>query len=127
MQHTLTLNVKVCSIPGPRGKIRDSGSVTMCEIVLSFIWHQFCQKILRNAAGLAIWKKKSRKTNFARGRIPQIRQKVENFIFNIFEDKCHTNILRPKYDILVVKWSCGGINKLEKAKTDIRLVPPPLN
>ena len=68
----------------------------------------------------------SRKTSFARAGIPRIRQKVEKFVFDIFEDKCHTNILRPKWDILVVKWRCGRINKLENAKTEIRLVPPPL-
>ena len=59
-----------------------------------------------------------------RAGIPRIWQKVEKFVFDIFEDKCHTNILRPKWDILVVKWRCGRINKLENAKTEIRLVPP---
>ena len=62
----------------------------------------------------------------ARTGIPRILQKVEKFVFDIFEDKCHTNILRPNWDILVVKWRCGRINKLENAKTEIRLVPPPL-
>ena len=67
----------------------------------------------------------SRKTSFARAGIPRIRQKVEKFIFGIFEDNCHTNILRPKWDILVVKWRFGRIIKLENAKTRMRLVPPP--
>ena len=62
----------------------------------------------------------------AHAGIPRIWQKVEKFVFNIFEDKCHTNTLRPKWDTLVVKWRCGRINKLENAKTEIRLVPPPL-
>ena len=55
--------------------------------------------------------------------IPQIRQKVEKFVVDIFEDKCHTDILRPKWDILVVKLRYGRINKLEDVKIKIQFPP----
>ena len=67
----------------------------------------------------------SRKTSFARAGISRIWQKVEKFVFGIFEDKCHTKILMPKWDILVENWRPGEINKLENVKIEIHLPPPP--
>ena len=65
------------------------------------------------------------KNNFSRSGIPRIRRKLEKLFFSFFEEKCLISILRPKWDILGVKWRCGVFDKLDNAKIEIRLVPPP--
>ena len=51
--------------------------------------------------------------------------KMEKLFFPNFEEKCHKSILRPKLDILGVKWRYSAFSKLENAKIEICLPPPP--
>ena len=94
---------------------------------LSFICNQSRQKILRDGYKIARWKKKEfgKKIVFAIGDSSKSGKNGKP-IFPDFEEKCHKSVLRPKWDILGVKWRYGAFSKWENAKIEIRLVPPPL-
>ena len=59
--------------------------------------------------------------------IPQNRKIGVKIFLLIFEEKCLLVILRPKWGHMGVKWVSCVIYKSELAKSEIRLVPPPLN
>ena len=81
------------------------------------------KNVERRRQNSALKKKLVKNVFFAIGDSPK-SGKNGKIIFSIFEAKCPKSILRPKWDILGVKWRYGTFNKLENTKIEIRLVPP---
>ena len=120
MQHTSTFR----GIPGPLGQNVKFALHTYVRNRVIFHLHPVPSKnIEKRLQNSALKKKFCEKFFFRRRGFPKIAKKSD--FFHIFKEKGHINTLRPKWDILGVKWRYDTTDKLENAKIEICLVPLP--